>query len=65
MPNCGKPNCVSRSGTEGTEGSDGRTALSVPALHEIDIDAALACVMDRYDPLQHRLDPVVAADPRG
>ncbi|MFM0725938.1 nitroreductase family protein [Paraburkholderia strydomiana] len=49
----------------GPDGNNGRTAPSVLALHEIDIYAALACGIYRYDPLHHGLDLVVAADLRG
>ncbi|MFM0472149.1 nitroreductase family protein [Paraburkholderia strydomiana] len=46
------------------EGNDRRTAPSVPALHEIQVYVALARGMYRYDPLQHCLDLVIAADLR-
>ncbi|MET3231220.1 UNVERIFIED_ORG: SagB-type dehydrogenase family enzyme [Burkholderia sp. 1263] len=49
----------------GSDGNGGRTAPSVLALHEIDVYAALACGLYRYDPLQHCLDLVRAADLRG
>jgi SagB-type dehydrogenase family enzyme len=48
----------------GPDGNGGRTAPSVLALHEIDIYAALACGMYRYDPLHHCLDLAIAADLR-
>lgn len=46
------------------EGNDRRTAPSVLALHEIHVYVALARGMYRYDPLQHCLDLVIAADLR-
>ena len=46
------------------EGNDRRTAPSVLALHEIQIYVALARGMYLYDPLQHGLDLVIAADLR-
>lgn len=46
------------------EGNDRRTAPSVLALHEIDVYAALARGMYRYDARQHCLDLVIAADLR-
>ncbi|NPT36874.1 nitroreductase family protein [Paraburkholderia xenovorans] len=55
-------NGVNRSGPDD---GGGRTAPSVLALHEIDVYAALACGMYRYDPLQHCLELVSAADLRG
>ncbi|SEC11806.1 SagB-type dehydrogenase domain-containing protein [Burkholderia sp. WP9] len=54
-------NGVNRSGADD---SGGRTAPSVLALHEIDIYAALAGGMYRYDPLEHCLELVSAADLR-
>jgi SagB-type dehydrogenase family enzyme len=50
---------------QASDGIDRRTAPSVLALHEIDVYAALSCGTYRYDPLQHCLDLVVAADLRG
>lgn len=44
--------------------SGGRTAPSVLALHEIDVYAALARGMYRYDPSQHCLELVAATDLR-
>jgi SagB-type dehydrogenase family enzyme len=46
------------------EGNDRRTAPSVLALHEIQIYVALARGMYHYNPLQHGLDLVIAADLR-
>ena len=50
-------------GTE-PDGADRRTAPSVLALHEIEVYAALARGMYRYDPRAHCLDLVIAADLR-
>ena len=55
-------NGVNRSDSDGNRG---RTAPSVLALHEIEIYAALARGMYRYDPSQHCLELVAAADLRG
>ncbi|CAH2796588.1 MAG: Oxygen-insensitive NADPH nitroreductase (EC [uncultured Paraburkholderia sp.] len=46
------------------DGGDRRTAPSVLALHEIDVYAALARGMYRYNPRAHCLDLVIAADLR-
>jgi SagB-type dehydrogenase family enzyme len=46
------------------DGGDRRTAPSVLALHEIEVYAALARGMYRYNPRAHCLDLVIAADLR-